>query len=72
MESTAEIPATAEKLQNEAEIAKADEIIENVENVETSDHQEHRKDFTSESNKIEITNLGKFVFGVSNYKSFHI
>lgn len=68
MESTVEIPAATEELQNEAEIAKADE---NVENTETSNNQEHRKDFTSESNKIELTNMPKFVFGVSIYRELN-
>lgn len=50
------------------EIEKKAEVEENieVENDETNnDNPQQRQDFTSESYKVEVTNMGKFSFGVS-------
>lgn len=57
-----ESPAV-EKMEQEAEVDQVDDAGQNGATVE--DQKQERKDFTSENNKIEITNLGKFAFGVS-------
>lgn len=62
MESTSD-----ENLENGEKIQQTDD----VDNGETSESLE-RQDFTSESNKIEISNMGKFVFGVSILEWFVI
>lgn len=55
--------ATVERnLENDVETG---ETHHHDDNNEIEENRQHRQDFTSESNKIEIGNLGKFVFGVS-------
>lgn len=57
MESTSsEIPENIEKI----------EQTDDVQNDDANTDLPQRQDFTSESNKIEINNMGKFAFGVSN------
>lgn len=58
MEST-----SGEKLVDAVETMQNDENDKNIE----VGKQQRRQDSTSENNKIEITNLGRFVFGVSIY-----
>lgn len=57
------------------EIEKKAEVEENieVENDETNnDNPQQRQDFTSESYKVEVTNMGKFSFGVSVFRFFQV
>lgn len=47
------------------EIDEKIEQTDDVENSETSNVRQERQDYSSENNKIEISNMGKFVHGVS-------
>lgn len=59
MEST-----SVDSMENDEKIEQTDDVNDE----KSSKSLEQRQDFTSESNKIEISNMGKFVFGVSIYK----
>lgn len=72
--SEATVNATeTEKIDETQNDEKNDEIQldeTNTDNLQENQHQQ-RQDFTSENNKIEITNMGKFAFGVCNSFKFH-
>ena len=53
---------------NAMETEKIDEIdTENVDDSTLENQQQQRQDFTSETFKIEIRNMGKFAFGVCSF-----
>lgn len=52
------------------EIDQTDTANDNNLVEENTQHQQ-RQDFTSETYKIEVTNMGKFSFGVCNSFKFH-
>lgn len=57
MEST-----SVEQLPNDVEIEQSNDVQHDE---TTENNQQQRRDFNSDSNKIELGNLGKFAFGVS-------
>lgn len=52
-----------DEIENEEKIDEIEDDVANDHELETN-QQQQRQDFTSDTFKIEVTNMGKFAFGV--------
>lgn len=70
--TTTEVMISVVETEKIGEVQNNEASIESPQPQEQQQQQQQRQDFTSDAFKIEITNLGKFAFGVCYYSKFHL